>query len=68
MFNTPATLNRTKLLTYYLCQELVPVPGVARARAQQELDDSNVATSCHEPHKTSKKTKTVARILLKKSR
>jgi hypothetical protein len=41
LFNVPGTLNRTKLLTYYLCQKLVPVPCVARARAQQELDDGS---------------------------
>jgi hypothetical protein len=38
LFNVSGTLNRTKLLTYYLHQELVPVPVIARARAQQELD------------------------------
>jgi hypothetical protein len=39
LFNAPDTIDRTKLLTYYLRQKLVPVPCVARARAQQELDD-----------------------------
>ena len=38
IFNVSATLDRTKLLTYYLRQTMVPVPGAARARAQQELD------------------------------
>jgi hypothetical protein len=38
LFNVRATLDRTKLLTYYLRQTMVPVPCAARARAQQELD------------------------------
>jgi hypothetical protein len=49
--NVSATVDRTALPTYYLRQTMVPLPGVARARAQQELDDINA----DRPYLTKKK-------------